>query len=88
MLVQLFQWIKRLSTGTAQQNDENYSERFSGEQNDTGRWTFVSVFIVFTLSLYVVAGLGYYAKVHVWDGMTEQQKEAISQAMVVDTQYL
>jgi hypothetical protein len=88
MLVQLFQWIKRLSTGTAPQNDENYSESFSGEENDTGRWTFVSIFIVFTLSLYVVAGLGYYAKVHVWDGMSEQQKEAIAKAMVVDTQYL
>jgi hypothetical protein len=88
MLVQLFQWIKRLSTRTAPQNDENYSETFSGEESDVGRWTFLSIFIVFTLSLYVVAGLGYYAKVHVWDGMTEQQKEAVAKAMVVDTQYL
>ena len=88
MLVQLFQWIKRLSTRTSPQNDENYSETFSGEESDVGRWTFLSIAIVFTLSLYVSAGLGYYAKVHVWDGMTEQQKEAVSQAMVVDTQYL
>ena len=89
MLVQLFQWIKRLSTGTSGDNTENnYSRSFSGEDNDIGRWTFMSVFIVFTLSLYVVAGLGYYAKVHVWDGMSDAQKEAIAKAMVVDTQYL
>jgi hypothetical protein len=88
MLVQLFQWIKRLSTGTSPRNDDNYSETFSGEDSELGRWTFLSLAIVFTLSLYVVAGLGYYAKVHVWDGMSDQQKEAVSQAMVVNTQYL
>ncbi|SET20436.1 hypothetical protein [Pseudomonas graminis] len=88
MLVQFLQWIKRLSTGTSSQNDENYSQSFSNEDHDVGRWTFMSVFIMLTLSLYIVAGLGYYAKVHVWDDMTEAQKAAVAQAMVVDTQYL
>jgi hypothetical protein len=88
MLGQLFQWIKRLSTGTSAQNEENYSQSFSNEDRDVGRWTFMSVFMIFTLSLYIVAGLGYYAKVHVWDGMSEAQKEAVAKAMVVDTQYL
>lgn len=88
MLGQLFQWIKRLSTGTSAENDESYSQSFSHEERDVGRWTFMSVFIVFTLSLYVAAGLGYYAKVHVWDGMSDAQKEAVAKAMVVDTQYL
>jgi hypothetical protein len=87
MLGQLFQWIKRLSTGTPVENEENYSQSFSDDE-DVGRWTFMSVAIIFTLSLYVVAGLGYFAKVHVWDGMTEAQKEAVAKAMVVDTQYL
>ncbi len=88
MLIQLFQWIKRLSTGNAADNDESYSQSFSGEDHDIGRWTFTSIAIALTLSLYVVSGLGYYAKVHVWDGMTEAQKEAVAKAMVVDTQYL
>jgi len=88
MLGQLFQWIKRLSTGGPAENEETYSQSFSDDEQDVGRWTFMSIFIVFTLSLYIVAGLGYYAKVHVWDGMTEGQKEAIAKAMVVDTQYL
>lgn len=88
MLGQLFQWIKRLSTGASSESEDNYSQSFSGEEHDVGRWTFMSIFIVFTLSLYIVAGLGYYAKVHVWDGMSEGQKEAIAKAMVVDTQYL
>jgi hypothetical protein len=88
MLVQFFQWIKRLSTGTSTDNDENYTQSFSNDDHDVGRWTFMSVFIVFTLSLYIIAGLGYYAKVHVWDGMSDEQKAAVSQAMVVDTQYL
>jgi hypothetical protein len=73
MLVQLFQWIKRLSTGTSAESEERYSQSFQDEESDVGRWTFMSVFIVFTLSLYIVAGLGYYAKVHVWDGMSEAQ---------------
>ncbi|SEQ30107.1 hypothetical protein SAMN03159444_01455 [Pseudomonas sp. NFACC02] len=88
MLGQLFQWIKRLSTGTTAESEESYSQSFSDEERDVGRWTFMSVFIVFTLSLYIVAGLGYYAKVHVWDSMSEAQKEAVAKAMVVDTQYL
>lgn len=88
MLVQLFQWIKRLSTGTPAESEERYSQSFQDEDSDVGRWTFMSVFIIFTLSLYIVAGLGYYAKVHVWDGMSEAQKEAVAKAMVVDTQYL
>ena len=88
MLVQLFQWIKRLSTGSTTESEENYSQSFSDEDQDVGRGTFMTVFIVFTLSLYVVAGLGYFAKVHVWDGMSEAQKEAVAKAIVVDTQYL
>jgi len=88
MLGQLFQWIKRVSTGTSVENEENYSQSFSDDEHDVGRWTFMSVAIIFTLSLYVVAGLGYFAKVHVWDGMSDAQKEAVAKAMVVDTQYL
>lgn len=88
MLVQLLQWLKRLSTGSPAERDESYSQSFSDDEQDAGRWTFMAVFIVLTLGLYIVAGLGYYAKVHVWDGMSEAQKEAIAKAMVVDTQYL
>jgi hypothetical protein len=88
MLVQLFQWIKRLSTGTPAENDEKYAQSFNDDERDVGRWTFTSLFIIFTLSLYIVAGLGYYAKVHVWDDMTEAQKAAVAEAMVSGTQSL
>ncbi len=88
MLVQFFQWIKRLSTSTPAKDDEGYPQSFSDEERDVGRWTFMSVFIVFTLSLYIVAGLGYYAKVHVWDSMSEAQKEAVASAMAASTQSL
>jgi hypothetical protein len=90
VVVHLFQWFKRLASNAVSRNgsDDHYSQNFSREDNDSGRWTFVSLFIVFTLSLYSLAGLGYYAKVHVWDGFTEQQKENIAQAMIVSTQNL
>ncbi|HEX8592662.1 MAG TPA: hypothetical protein VF682_05200 [Pseudomonas sp.] len=88
VVVHLFQWFKRLASSAVSRNssDDNHSQNFSRE--DSGRWTFVSLFIVFTLSLYTLAGLGYYAKVHVWDGFTEQQKENIAQAMIVSSQNL
>ncbi len=88
MLVQFFQWIKRLSSGAPAENDEKYAQSFNDDERDVGRWTFMSLFIIFTLSLYIVAGLGYYAKVHVWDDMTEAQKAAVAEAMVSGTQYL
>ncbi|KPX70992.1 Uncharacterized protein ALO53_04601, partial [Pseudomonas amygdali pv. photiniae] len=40
------------------------------------------------LSLYCLAGLGYYAKTNIWDGFTQEQKENIAQAMVVSSQNL
>ncbi len=48
----------------------------------------MSVAIILTLSLYCLAGLGYYAKVNVWDGFTQEQKANIAQAMVVSSQNL
>ncbi len=90
VVVHLFQWFKRLASSAVSRNgDDNYSQNFtSRDDSDGGRWTFVSIFIVFTLSLYTLAGLGYYAKVNVWDGFTEQQKENIAQAMIVSSQNL
>ncbi|MGV6394262.1 hypothetical protein ACTUVN_004029 [Pseudomonas caspiana] len=70
-------------------SNDRYTENFSSrEDNDGGRWTFVTIFIVFTLSIYSLAGLGYYAKVHVWDGFTEAEKTSMAQAMVVASQNL
>lgn len=62
------------------------SRRFSGEESNRGRWTFMGVFTAMTLSLYIVAGLGYYTKVHVWDDMSAEQKTAITTAMASNAQ--
>lgn len=91
VMIYLFQWFKRLASNAVSRNGNNdtYTENFSSrEDSDSGRWTFVSLFIVFTLSIYSLAGLGYYAKVHVWDGFTEAEKTNIAQAMVVASQNL
>jgi hypothetical protein len=91
VMIYLFQWFKRLASNAVSRNgrDDTYTENFSSrEDSDSGRWTFVSLFIVFTLSLYSLAGLGYYAKVHVWDSFTEEQKANIAQAMIVSSQNL
>ncbi|WP_426139698.1 hypothetical protein [Pseudomonas sp. DWP3-1-2] len=89
VVAHLFQWFKRLASSAVSRNgrDDNHSQDFSRE-DEGGRWTFISIVMVLTLSLYTVAGLGYYAKVHVWDGFTEQQKENITQAMIVSSQSL
>lgn len=90
VMIYLFQWFKRLASNAVSRNgDDTYTENFSSrEDRDSGRWTFVSLFIVFTLSIYSLAGLGYYAKVHVWDGFTEAEKTSMAQAMVVASQNL
>jgi hypothetical protein len=93
VMLYLFQWFKRLASNAVSRNnasrDDIYSENFSSrEDGDSGRWTFVSLFIVFTLSIYSLAGLGYYAKVHVWDGFTEAEKASMAQAMIAASQNL
>ncbi|MCV4342074.1 hypothetical protein [Pseudomonas capsici] len=89
VVIHLFQWFKRLSSVLASRRsaDTPYSRDFNRE-DEQGRWTFISIFIVLTLSLYCLAGLGYYAKVNVWDHFTEEQKTNIAQAMVISTQNL
>lgn len=88
LVVTLYQWFKRSPENTPSEENQGFSRDFNREEDESGRWTFVSIFAVFTLSLYILSGLGYYAKVHVWDQMTEQQKEVVSQAMVVSSQNL
>jgi hypothetical protein len=88
LVVTLYQWLKRSPEDNTSSENQNFSRDFNREENESGRWTFVSLFAVFTLSLYILSGLGYYAKVHMWDEMTDQQKEAVSQAMVASSQNL
>jgi len=87
----LFHWFKRVASSAVSRNgsSDRYTENFSSrDDSDSGSWTFVTIFIVFTLSIYSLAGLGYYAKVHVWDGFTEAEKTSMAQAMVVASQNL
>ncbi|MBD8187203.1 hypothetical protein [Pseudomonas viridiflava] len=88
VVVHLFQWLKRLSSGLLSRGSQYSESRDFTRENDEGRWTFVSIAIILTLSLYCLAGLGYYAKVNVWDGFTQEQKANIAQAMVVSSQNL
>lgn len=88
VVIYLFQWFKRLSLTllTRGSDEASQSRHFTREEEDGGRWTFVAIAIVFTLSLYCLAGLGYYAKVHVWDGFTQEQQANILQAMAASSQ--
>ena len=87
VVVHLFHWFKRISLTLVARRTapSRYSRDFTRE-DDRGRWTFVSLFAVLTLSLYCVAGLGYYAKVNVWDSFTPEQKEAVAKAMIAGSQ--
>ncbi|MCD5996583.1 hypothetical protein KDX38_23630 [Pseudomonas sp. CDFA 602] len=88
VVVHLFQWLKRLSSGLLSRGSNEMDSRHFTREHDEGRWTFVSIAIVFTLSIYCLAGLGYYAKVNIWDGFTQEQKDNIAQAMIVSSQNL
>ncbi|MFH7428903.1 hypothetical protein, partial [Pseudomonas syringae group genomosp. 7] len=79
-VVHFFQWLKRLSSAVFFRNSEDkYSRSFTRENDDEGRWTFVSNIIVLTLTLYCLASLGYNAKTTISDGFTQEQKEDIAQ---------
>jgi hypothetical protein len=47
-----------------------------------------AIMIIAALVIYIVGGLGLYAKVHVWDGLTDQQKDFVVQSMIVEQQVL
>lgn len=83
VLFYLFQFVRRIlqSFTAAPRAESRYDEAEVGLSR-TG------VALVSALVLYIVCGLGYYAKVHCWDTLTEEQKGVVVQAMIVNEQSL
>ncbi|MDE1169493.1 MAG: hypothetical protein PW845_29965 [Pseudomonas sp.] len=87
VLMFLLQAFRRLFTLTSVSPRAELQETHSGEEAEGG-WTVTAIAIISALVLYIVLALGFYAKVHVWDTLTAQQKDFIVQSMLVDQQVL
>lgn len=79
VLLYLSHFFKRvIDSITPQARDEDEQEGFS----------LVALFMIIGLSIYIAGGLGYFAKAHLWDSLTEQQKGVVVQAMMTNDQML
>lgn len=89
MLV-LFHFYKRFASGLASlrgvRTQDSY-ESFGATPENT-RWSALTILTIAVLSFYILGGLGFYAKVHIWDTLTQDQKDFIVQTMLADQQML
>ncbi|PVZ20139.1 MULTISPECIES: hypothetical protein [unclassified Pseudomonas] len=67
---------------------EGFTPQARDDAHETQRTSLASVLMIVGLSLYIAGGLGYYAKAHLWDVLTEQQKAIVVQAMMTNDQML
>ncbi|WP_213881450.1 hypothetical protein [Pseudomonas sp. dw_358] len=89
VLMLLSQAFKRVSAGIASMRRESdvlaQTDRVDDEAEGFSK---SAIMVIAALALYIAGGLGYYAKVHVWDGLTPQQKDFVIHSMMVDQQVL
>jgi len=89
VLMLLSQAKKRVSAGFASLRREDaviiHNDRADDEVEGFSK---SAVMIIAALVLYIVGSLGYYGKVHVWDGLTPTQKDFVIHSMMVDQQVL
>ncbi|MBD1551681.1 hypothetical protein [Pseudomonas typographi] len=62
--------------------------RATRDEEEHEGFSLASLVMVIGLSLYIAGGLGFYAKTHLWDTLTEQQKGIVMQAMMSNDQML
>ncbi|WP_296252703.1 hypothetical protein [Pseudomonas sp. UBA4194] len=89
-LLVLFHVYKRCAAGLASIRGERADEGYAryDEAEEGGRWSALTILTITVLSFYILGSLGFYAKVHIWDTLTEDQKAFIVQSMLVDQQML
>ncbi len=80
VLTYLYQSFKRL----ASPSDERRGVLEEGQPR-TSVWAYA---VMAALLLYILGGLGYFAKFHVWDEMTAEQQAIMIKSMQVDPQLL
>jgi hypothetical protein len=86
VLLYLFQFARRvLQSITPQPREESYS---TYSEETEGRMSVTAILMIVGLSFYILGGLGYYAKVHCWDQLTDVQKGVVVQAMIANEQAL
>jgi hypothetical protein len=86
VLLYLFQFARRvLASLTAAPREESYTRY---EPDAEGRTSKTALALMVGLVLYIVGALGYFAKVHCWDEMTDAQKGVVVQAMIANDQAL
>ena len=83
----LFQFVRRVFNLTPSGQEAAPKDRYIDEETEKST-SLASVIMIVGLSLYIVGGLGYFAKTHAWDNLNEQQKAMVVQAMMANDQML
>ncbi|MFF7706729.1 hypothetical protein [Pseudomonas sp. NPDC007930] len=67
---------------------ESITPQARGYDEEQEGFSLASWVMIVGLALYIAGGLGFYAKTHLWDQLTEQQKGIVVQAMMTNDQML
>lgn len=87
VLFYLLQFVRRVAQRlTAGPRDDAYTTYLDDEREQGTSKTAIA--LIAGLAFYIVVGLGYYAKVHCWDELTEAQKDVVVQAMIANEKAL
>lgn len=86
VLLYLFQFARRVLQGITPQPREESHSTYS--EDSEGRMSVTAIVMIVGLAFYILGGLGYYAKVHCWDQLTDVQKGVVVQAMIANEQAL
>lgn len=90
VLLLLSYCYKRATTSLASMRDQRIGDGYSRyeENEEGGRWSLLTLLTIAVLSLYILGSLGFYAKVHVWDTLSEAQKSMVIESMAANQQML
>ena len=89
VLMLITQAFKRVSAGIASfRRDTAVLTQTDRTVDEAEGFSKSAIMIIAALCLYIAGGLGFYAKAHVWDGLTPQQKDFVIHSMMVDQQVL
>ena len=89
ILMLVSQAFKRVSAGIASfRRGSIVMSQDQGRLDAVEGFSKSAIMIIAALALYILGGLGYYAKAHVWDELTPQQKDIVIQSMMVEQQVL
>lgn len=90
LLLLLSYCYKRVTTSLASMRDQRIDNGYSTfeEVDEGGRCSWLTLLTIAVLSFYILGSLGFYAKVHIWDALSEDQKSMVIESMAANQQML